>query len=339
MDDSGGGKVSGAGSKKVAVVPGDGIGPEVIQSALAVLDAAGAEFERLMLEVGYCRWKKTGQALAEEDLQSIMECDCILFGAVTSPPDPNYRSVLLRLRRELDLYANIRPFRSSDLDFVIVRENTEGLYSGLEEVGPEESRTLRVITRRGSERIAEKACDLALQRSKLTIVHKSNVLQSDRLFLKSCQDVARRRAVACDDMLVDAAAYNLVVNPKRFDVLVTTNLFGDILSDEAAGVIGSLGLCASANIGQSHALFEPIHGSAPDIAGRGIANPIGAIRSSAMMMEWMGEAKMAKRIEAAVQETLVEGKKTPDLGGDCNTRQVTQAVLQHLECCEEICQT
>ncbi len=236
----------------------------------------------------------------------------------------------MRLRKDLDLYANIRPFQSEDLDFIIVRENTEGLYSGLEEVGVEESRTLRVVTRRGSERIAEMACDLAAGRRKLTIIHKSNVLRSDRLFLETCRDVAGRRGVPYDDMLVDAAAYNLVVNPQRFDVLVTTNLFGDILSDEAAGVVGSLGLCASANIGESRALFEPIHGSAPDIAGKGIANPIGAMRSAAMMMEWLGEPEMARRIEAAVQRALEKGVKTPDLGGSSGTADVTQAVAGYL---------
>ncbi|MDD1748449.1 MAG: NAD-dependent isocitrate dehydrogenase, partial [Methanothrix sp.] len=234
--------MSGAGSKKVAVIAGDGIGPEVVESALAVLDAAGAQFERVPLEIGLSRWKRTGLAMGEEDLEAIKECDCVLLGAISTPPDPNYRSVLLRIRKELDLYANIRPFQSHDLDFIIVRENTEGLYSGLEEVGVEESRTLRVITRRGSERIAEKACDLAAARRRLTIIHKSNVLRSDRLFLQTCREVAERRSIPHEDMLVDAAAYNLVVNPKRFDVLVTTNLFGDILSDEAAGVVGSLGL-------------------------------------------------------------------------------------------------
>jgi len=322
--------MSGAGSKKVAVVAGDGIGPEVIESALAVLDAAGAQFERVPVEVGLARWKRTGLAMAEEDLAALKECDCILFGAISTPPDPNYKSVLLRIRKELDLYANIRPFQSQDLDFIIVRENTEGLYSGLEEVGVEESRTLRVITRRGSERIAEIACDLAARRRKLTIIHKSNVLRSDRLFLETCRTIAARRGVLSEDMLVDAAAYNLVINPKRFDVLVTTNLFGDILSDEAAGVIGSLGLCASANLGSDHALFEPIHGSAPDIAGKGIANPVGAIRSAAMMMEWLGEPEKARLIEAAVQRALACGAKTPDLGGDCGTREVTEAVVKNL---------
>ncbi len=317
-------------SKKVAVVPGDGIGPEVIKSALEVLDSSGAEFESIFLEMGLCRWKKTGQAMSEEDLAAAKECDCILFGAISTPPDPNYKSVLLRLRKELDLFANIRPFRGRDLDFIIVRENTEGLYSGIEESGLEESRTLRVITRRGSERIAEAACDLAAKRRNLTIVHKSNVLRSDRLFLEVCQRVAERRAVPHQDMLVDAAAYNLVVNPGRFDVLVTTNLFGDILSDEAAGVIGSLGLCASANVGPKNALFEPIHGSAPDIAGKGIANPVGCIRSAAMMMQWLGQREVAAKIEKAVDRAIILGAMTPDLGGSSKTEDVTLAVLREL---------
>lgn len=323
--------MSGAGSKKVAVVAGDGIGPEVVKSALAVLDAAGAQFEHVPVEIGLARWKRTGLAMSDEDLEALKECDCILFGAISTPHDPNYKSVLLRIRKELDLYANIRPFQSLDLDFIIVRENTEGLYSGLEAVGVEESHTMRVVTRRGSQRIAEKACDLVAGRRMLTIIHKSNVLKSDCLFLETCRAVAAGRGVLSEDMLVDAAAYNLVVNPKRFDVLVTTNLFGDILSDEAAGVIGSLGLCASANLGDARALFEPIHGSAPDIAGKGIANPVGAIRSAAMMMQWLGETEKAHRIDAAVQKALEGGARTPDLGGDCGTADVTRAVVENLE--------
>jgi len=308
------------------VIAGDGIGPEVVGSALAVLDAAGANLDLVPVEVGLGRWKRTGQAMGEEDLEALKMCDCVFLGAISTPPDPNYKSVLLRIRKELDLYANIRPIKSKGLDFIIVRENTEGLYSGIEEVGREESRTIRVITRKGSERIAEVACDLASQRRKLTIVHKSNVLRSDRLFLETCRTVAVRRGVPYEDMLVDSAAYNLAVNPCRFDVMVTTNLFGDILSDLAAGVIGSLGLCASANLGTSCALFEPIHGSAPDIAGKGIANPIGAIRSAAMMIQWLGDIKTALRIEAAVQKTLEQGVRTPDLGGSSKTADVTDAV-------------
>lgn len=323
--------MSGRRAKSVAVVPGDGIGPEVVESALAVLEAAGANFEAVPMEVGFGRWKRTGTAMSDDDLKILKECDCILLGAITTPPDPHYRSVLLRIRKELDLYTNIRPFCSRDLDFVIVRENTEGLYSGLEDVGAEESRTVRVITRRGSMRIAEKACDLAAKRKRLTIVHKSNVLKSDRLFLGTCREVAERRNVSYEDMLVDACAYNLVVRPERFDILVTTNLFGDILSDEAAGIIGSLGLCASANIGERWALFEPIHGSAPDIAGRGISNPIGAIRSAAMMMEWLGCKEAACKIEEAAMWALDHGKKTPDLGGNCSTVEVTEAIIKYLK--------
>ena len=322
--------MSGRGSKKIAVIPGDGIGPEVVESALQVLQAAGARFEPVHLEIGLGRWKKTGQAMSDADMDTIRECDCILFGAITTPSDPNYRSVLLRIRRELDLYANIRPFRSRNLDFTIVRENTEGLYSGLEELGQDESRTIRVVTRRGSERIAEKACDLAEGRRKLTIIHKSNVLKSDMLFLESCRRTAERRGVPYEDMLVDAAAYNLVINPRRFEVMVTTNLFGDILSDEAAGILGSLGLCASANLGRNMALFEPIHGSAPDIAGQGIANPIGAIRSASMMMDWLGEKETARRMEEAVSKSLEAAVFTPDLGGSFRTADVTQSVKKYL---------
>lgn len=316
--------------KRIAVIGGDGVGPEVIESALAVLGAVAFEAEHVPLEIGYAKWKRTGSAMTDEDMATIKGCDCILFGAITTPPDPRYRSVLLHLRRELDLYANIRPFQSQRLDMVLFRENTEGLYSGIEEVGDEEARTVRLITRRGSERIARKACELARQRKRLTIVHKSNVLKSDILFLNTCRSVASSAGVACDDMLVDAAAYNLVVRPERFDVVVTTNLFGDILSDEAAGIAGSLGLCASANIGDRYALFEPIHGSAPDIAGRGIANPIGAIRSAGLMLQWLGREDMAQRIDSAVTRALL-AVRTPDLGGQATTCEMTEAVIQELD--------
>jgi methanogen homoisocitrate dehydrogenase len=302
----------------------------VIESALAVLDAVGAEIEEVPVEIGLSRWRRTGIAMADEDLETMKGCDCILFGAITSAPDPRYRSPLLRIRKELDLYANIRPFGGRRIDMVIVRENTEGLYSGIEELSEEESRTIRLITRRGSTRIAEMACDIASKRKLLTIVHKSNVLKSDHLFLETCRRIANERNIPCDDMLVDAAAYNLVLRPERFDVVATTNLFGDILSDEAAGVVGSLGLCASANIGAKHALFEPIHGSAPDIAGRGIANPIGAIRSAAMMMDYLGNALQAERIESAAQWSLDQGIGTPDLGGGCTTKEVTSRIIGHI---------
>ncbi|NYT01332.1 MAG: isocitrate/isopropylmalate dehydrogenase family protein [Methanosarcinales archaeon] len=321
---------------EVAVIPGDGIGPEVMESALGVLEAVGADVEQVPFEVGFGRWKRTGEALSAEDLESIKQCDCVLFGAITTPPDPKYRSVLLRLRKELDLFANIRPFSSSRLDLIVVRENTEGLYSGIEVLGEEECRTVRVITRRGSRRIAERACLLASRRRRLTIVHKSNVLKSDILFLKTCREVAESLSVPHDDLLVDAAAYHLVMRPERFDVIVTTNLFGDILSDLCAGLVGSLGLCASANLGESRALFEPIHGSAPDIAGQGIANPVGAVRSAAMMLDWLGQAEKARAIEAAVGRALEGGVKTPDLGGSSSTRQVTEEIVRQIDSARKI---
>lgn len=323
--------MSGRGAeKKVALVKGDGVGPEVIDGALAVLEAAGANLEFIPVELGYGRWKRTGKAIGEEDLDLVKTCHCVLFGAITTPPDPDYKSVLLALRRGLDLYANIRPFKTQDLDFVIVRENTEGMYSGVEKLDEEEATTLRVITLRGSLRIAEKACAIASKREKLTIVHKSNVLKSDTLFLRICKETAHRWDVPFEDMLVDSAAYNLVKKPNRFDVIVTTNLFGDILSDEAAGVIGGLGLCPSANLGEKYALFEPIHGSAPDIAGMGIANPIGAIRSAAMMLEWFGEIGKARMIEEAVEWALAQKVTTPDLGGSFSTKEVAEAIAKRL---------
>jgi methanogen homoisocitrate dehydrogenase len=316
--------------KRIAVAPGDGVGPEVVNSALEVLEAAGADLELIPIEIGMGRWKRTGQALGKEDLELIKSCECLLFGAITTPPDPKYKSVLLRLRKELDLYANIRPFSGDKIDMILVRENTEGLYSGIEDLGQDESKTVRVITRKGSKRIAEKACDLAEKRKKLTIVHKSNVLKSDHLFLNTCIEVADKRGVPHQEMLVDSAAYNLVLRPQIFDVIVTTNLFGDILSDEAAGVLGSLGLCPSANLGEKYAMFEPVHGSAPDITGKGIANPVGAIKSAAMMMDWLGEHDLAKKIEFAANLAIKQGIKTPDLGGEAKTRQVTAAVVKHL---------
>lgn len=316
--------------KRVALVPGDGIGPEVISSAVRVLNEAGFDGELVEFDIGYGRWKRDGKAITDDDIEGMKDCDCILFGAITTPPDPDYRSVLIRIRKELDLYANIRPLRSEKIDAIIVRENTEGLYSGLEVLGDEEARTVRVITKRGSQRIAEVACRIASERRHLTIIHKANVLKSDVLFLRTCREVATRHGIRYEDMLVDAAAYNMVIRPERFDVMVTTNLFGDILSDEGAGIVGSLGLCASANLGDRWALFEPIHGSAPDIAGRGIANPVGAIRSAAMMLEWFGEKERARLIEQAVNNTLSRGVTTPDLGGPCTTSEFTDAVISEI---------
>lgn len=325
---------------KLAVIEGDGIGREVIPAAVKVLDAFGLEFEKVPLELGYTRWERTGTSISNDDLEIIKECDAVLFGAITTVPDPNYKSVLLTIRKELDLYANIRPVRplpgitgitgKNNFGFIIVRENTEGLYSGIEEIGPDLSWTKRVVTRKGSERIAEYACKLAKKRkNKLTIVHKSNVLKSDKLFLDVCRQIASTNGVEYGDMLVDSMAYNLMMHPERYDIVVTTNLFGDILSDMCAALVGSLGLVPSANIGNKYAFFEPVHGSAPDIAGKGIANPLAAILCVKMLLEWMGETR-AQIIDEAIAHVIQKRIITPDLGGTASTMEVGNAVAEYV---------
>jgi methanogen homoisocitrate dehydrogenase len=325
---------------KLAIIEGDGIGREVIPEAVKILDAFELKLEKIPLELGYARWEKTGTAISNEDIETLKKCDAILFGAITTVPDPNYKSVLLTIRKELDLYANIRPIKplpgitgvtgKSDFDFIIVRENTEGLYSGIEEIGNDLSWTKRIITRKGSERIAEYACKLAKKRkNKLTIVHKSNVLKSDKLFLDVCRQIASASNVGYNDMLVDSMAYSLMMHPERYDVIVTTNLFGDILSDMCAALVGSLGLVPSANIGEKYAFFEPVHGSAPDIAGKGIANPIAAILCVKMLLEWMEDPR-AHLIDEAIAHVLQKKVMTPDLGGKASTIEVGNAVVEYL---------
>jgi methanogen homoisocitrate dehydrogenase len=325
---------------KIAVIEGDGIGKEVIPAAVKVLDAFGLNFEKVPLEIGYTRWERTGTAMSSDDIDTIKGCDAILFGAITTVPDPNYKSVLLTIRKELDLYANIRPVKplpgitgvtgKSDFDFIIVRENTEGLYSGIEEIGSEISWTKRVVTRKGSERIAEYACKLAKKRkNKLTIVHKSNVLKSDKLFLDICRQTASTNGIEYEDMLVDSMAYSLMMHPDKYDVVVTTNIFGDILSDMCAALVGSLGLVPSANIGDKYAFFEPVHGSAPDIAGKGISNPLAAILCVKMMLEWIG-VPGSQIIDEAIAFVLQKKIITPDLGGTANTMEVGNAVAEYV---------
>ncbi len=325
---------------KLAVIEGDGIGREVIPAAVKVLDAFGLELEKVPLELGYARWQRTGTSISDQDMETIKGCDAVLFGAVTTVPDPSYNSVLLTIRKELDLYANVRPIKPlpgitgitgrNDFDFIIVRENTEGLYSGIEEIGQDLSWTKRIVTRKGSERIAEYACKLAKKRNnKLTIVHKSNVLKSDKLFLDVCRQTASANGVEYSDMLVDSMAYSLMMHPERYDVVVTTNLFGDILSDMCASLIGSLGLVPSANIGKKYAFFEPVHGSAPDIAGKGISNPLAAILSVKMLLEWMEEPR-SLLIDEAIAHVLEKKIITPDLGGTASTVEVGNEIERYI---------
>lgn len=314
----------------IAVVEGDGIGHEVVPVAREILAAVRPDLEFFEVEVGYGRWERTGSACDEETIADLKSADAILFGAVTTPPDPGYRSVLLQIRQALDLYANVRPIRGEGVDIIIVRENTEGLYSGIEWTEPDRACTVRVVSRRGSERIARCACSLAAARRHLTIGNKANVLKSDCLFVDICRREAARAGVPCTARFIDALSLDILMHPARYDVIVTTNIFGDILSDTAAYLVGGLGMLPSGNIGERHALFEPVHGSAPDIAGQGIANPIAAIRSAAMLLTHTGDPESAAVIEEAIDRVLNAGIRTRDLGGNAATREFGAAVLREV---------
>ncbi len=327
---------------KLAVIPGPGIGAEVVTEAVRLLESTDLTFDCRYMEIGYEVFKKTGTPVPDEVLTEIRKTQACLFGATTTPVGvPGYKSAIITLRRALGLYANVRPAKSypiqksmKDVDLVIVRENTEGLYSGMEFELPDSAYTLRVITRKATELITRFAFDLAMKRrKKVTVVTKANVLRkSDGLFLEVSRKVAEEYPdVEVEEFFVDVTAMKLVLKPHIFDVIVTSNLFGDILSDEAAGLVGGLGLAPSANIGADYALFEPVHGSAPRLAGRGIANPMAAILASKMMLDYLGENRWAERVEKAVVSVLEEGKVlTPDLGGSSSTKQVTDAIIDAL---------
>ncbi|OPX62021.1 MULTISPECIES: isocitrate/isopropylmalate dehydrogenase family protein [unclassified Methanoregula] len=316
---------------RIAVVEGDGIGHEVIPVARSVLELLHPEYDFFNVEVGYGRWERTGCPCTDPDIAQLKNSDAILFGAITTPPMKDYQSVVLRIRKALDLYANLRPVRGDGIDIMIVRENTEGLYSGIEETTPDRATTLRVVSRKGTERIIRKAIDLARQRKGiLTIGHKANVIKSDVFFRDICLSEAKAANIACNDRFIDALSLDLLQHPKSYDVVVTTNMFGDILSDVAAYLVGGLGVVPSANIGDRYALFEPVHGSAPDIAGRNIANPVAAIRSAAMLLDHLGDPNGAGCIEESVLQVLNRGIRTRDLGGTTGTREFGDALIQEL---------
>ncbi len=327
---------------KLAVIPGPGIGAEVINETVRLLDNTNLTFDYRYFEVGYEVWQKTGFPVPNNVLAEIKKTQACLFGATTTPVRvPGYKSAIITLRTALGLYANVRPAKSypnqkgiKGVDLVIVRENTEGMYSGWEFELPDSAYTIRVITRKATERIARFAFELAMKRrKKVTVVTKANVLRkSDGLFLEVANKVAQYYPdVEMEEAFVDVTAMRLILKPTTFDVIVTSNLFGDILSDESAGLVGGLGLAPSANIGIDYALFEPVHGSAPKLAGKGIANPMAAILASKMMLEYFGENRWAERIENALVAVLNEGKiLTPDLGGSSSTIQVTDAIINEL---------
>jgi len=317
---------------RIAIVEGDGIGHEVIPVAGSVLELLHPEYEYFAVDVGYHRWEQTGCPCADRDITELKTADAILFGAITTPPMKDYQSVVLRLRKALDLYANLRPVKGDGVDIMIVRENTEGLYSGIEEISADRATTLRVVTRKGTERIARSAIRLAQQRNgTLTIGHKANVLKSDVLFRDICLAEAKAAGVSYNDKFIDALSLDILRHPGAYDVVVTTNIFGDILSDVASYLVGGLGLAPSANIGDQYALFEPVHGSAPDIAGKNIANPVAALRSAGMLLAHLGDTAGADRIEAAIQAVLAQGIKTRDLGGSAGTQEFGEAVVARLK--------
>ena len=317
---------------RIAIAEGDGIGHEVIPVARSALDLLHPEYDYFTVEVGYGMWERTGCPCADKEIRELKDADAILFGAITTPPMKDYQSVVLRIRKALDLYANLRPVKDGGFDIMIVRENTEGLYSGIEESSPDRATTLRVVTRVGTERIVRMAIRLAKQRRTfLTIGHKANVLKSDVLFRDICIAEAKAAGVSYNEKFIDALSLDVLQHPASYDVVVTTNIFGDILSDVASYLVGGMGLVPSANIGERYALFEPVHGSAPDIAGKNIANPIAALRSAGMLLTHVGDAEGEDHIEAAIRAVLAQGIKTRDLGGSAGTREFGEAVLRVLK--------
>ncbi len=329
---------------RICLLPGDGIGPEVIASARGVLTALPLEWDFTECGIGFGEYQRSGSPLPDSTLQAIRNTDATLLGAVTTPPNiPNYFSPVVRMRQSLELYANLRPCRSiphessrPGIDIMIVRENTEGLYSGIERVEDNGNRAIteRIITRKGSERILRKAFDIAMRRERkiVHVVHKANVLrQTDGLFRTVALEVAKEYPdITMNEMLVDTCAMELVRMPEQFDVIVTTNLFGDILSDEACMFVGGLGIASSGNIGIEASVFEPVHGSAPTIVGTGKANPIATFLAAAMMLDHLGESGYATSLRNAVETCIAQGQVTPDLGGSLTTSQVTERVVGYL---------
>ncbi len=327
--------------KRICVLPGDGIGPEVVGCAVEVLRRATDELDFVFADIGRVAFEKQGSALPDETFDLMRRSDSCLFGAVTSSPGDGSASPVLRFRKELDLFANLRPVKNlvpiqgrPPIDVVIIRENSEGLYTQREEMDDEGVTTLRRVSRKASERIVSYAIQYALEsaRERICCVHKANVLtRSDGLFLETFRRLMNEQGkLKAEEQLVDSAALKLVNDAAAFDVIVTLNLYGDILSDVAAAVAGGLGFAPSGNIGPSHSVFEPCHGSAPDIAGKGIANPTATILAGAMMLKHIGMLQASERIEHAVSRTYLTGHLTVDVGGRHDSRSFTDHVIKNL---------
>jgi isocitrate dehydrogenase (NAD+) len=332
-------------TREATLIAGDGIGPEITQATLLVLDALGVQFDWDEQYGGMSAVDKAGTPLPNATLDSIRRTRLALKGPLTTPVGGGYRSVNVALRQEFDLYANVRPTKTivpggryEGIDLVIVRENTEGMYVGLDHtfrVGDDPravAQATSVMTREGCLRICRYAFEYAKThgRKKVTIVHKANILKATSgLFLETGRRVAKEYegVIVCEEKIVDNTAMQLVINPQQFDVIVTTNMFGDILSDEAAGLIGGLGLAPGANIGTKAAIFEAVHGSAPDIAGQGIANPTALLLAAAMMLDHAGQMDAGRRLRHAIETTIVtDGIRTRDLGGRAATAEFARAV-------------
>ena len=327
--------------RPVTLIPGDGVGPEVIGAAVAVVDATGVKIDWQHQFAGAAGVKRYGSPAPDELLESLRRTGLALKGPLETQVGEGYRSINVYLRRELNLYANIRPTMSfpgvttryKNVDLVIVRENTEDLYSGIEhQVAPGVVESIKVITARASRRIARFAFEYARKngRKLVTAIHKANIMKlSDGLFLKCARAVAREYSdVKYTEQIVDAACMRLVTEPTSFDILLLENLYGDIVSDLCAGLVGGLGVVPGANYGERGAIFEAVHGTAPDIAGKNLANPTAAILSSAMMLDYMGHPREAERVRAAVKAILKSGKEvTRDLGGKANTGDMTRAII------------
>ena len=330
----------------ITVIKGDGIGPSIIDSALEILKAAGCDFDYEFVDAGLAALEKTGELLPQETIDTIAKNKITLKGPLTTPVGEGFTSINVTLRKQFGLYANVRPVKSfvgtkaryDDIDIITIRENTQGMYSGLGQVVSEdgnEAEAKSVITREGAEKIITFAYELAVRegRKKVTAVHKANILKSTSgLFLKVAREVAERYPqIESTEMIVDATCMKLVMTPEEFDVVVTTNLFGDILSDLCAGLVGGLGMAPGANIGEDAAIFEAVHGSAPDIAGKNLANPTSVILASIQMLEHLDMGDTAERIRSAVADVIKSGDRTTrDLGGSHGTTYFTQSVIDRL---------
>ena len=327
----------------VTLIPGDGIGPEVTNAMVKVVEASGAKINWEKVQAGEAVIEKYNTAIPDYVIDSIKKNKVAIKGPITTPVGKGFKSVNVTLRQKLDLYVNLRPIKSfkgiksryEDVDLVIVRENTEDLYAGIEhKIGDYAAESIKIITKPACERICKFAFDYAKDndRKKVTGVHKANIMKlSDGLFLNTFREVAKDYDIESDDLIVDAAAMNLVLNPENYDVMVMPNLYGDILSDLCSGLVGGLGIIPGANIGKDVAVFEAVHGSAPQIAGQNIANPTAIIQSAVMMLKYLGEVDAAKKIEKALDEVFLKGEKlTVDLGGNSTTEEFTDEIIKYI---------